>query len=113
MSTFTGRKAPNVSQYLANLNAIPSAHEIANQQQEPYAIDDELALFTNTEFYDFDLEHIEHNPVEYDHSHEERSRSEHAGTHKSNQKPLEFVNGMSTLISRRTRALRLSKSRVI
>lgn len=55
MSAFNGRRAPNVSQYVANLNAIPSAHDVALQQQEGFSLEDDLAMFTNTEFFDFDL----------------------------------------------------------
>lgn len=55
MSAFNGRRAPNVSQFVANLNAIPSAHDAALQQQDGFNLDDDLAMFTNTEFFDFDL----------------------------------------------------------
>ena len=55
MSAFNGRRAPNVSQYVANLNAIPSAQDVALQQQEGFSLEDDLAMFTNTEFFDFDL----------------------------------------------------------
>ena len=58
MSGFNGRRPSNVSQYVANLNAIPSAHDVAlqqQQQQEGFSLDDDLAMFTNTEFFDFDL----------------------------------------------------------
>ena len=50
----SGRKAPNVSQYLANLNAMPSPHDVATQQEENFGLDDDLAQFTNAEFLDFD-----------------------------------------------------------
>ncbi|KAL3418038.1 basic region leucine zipper [Phlyctema vagabunda] len=54
MSAYNGRRGPNVSEYIANLNAIPSAQEMASQQEYPN-IDDDLAMFTNTQFFDFDL----------------------------------------------------------
>lgn len=53
MANFAGRRAPNVSQYLANLNVIPSEHD--QQQDDGYNIDDDLALFTNTDFSFSDL----------------------------------------------------------
>ena len=53
MSNFAGRRAPNVSQYLANLNVIPSEHD--QQQEATYSIADDLNLFTNTEFFNWDL----------------------------------------------------------
>lgn len=58
MSGYTGRRAPNVSQYIQDLNTVPSAQELAAQQQQPkdnFGLDEDLSLFTNTEFFDFDL----------------------------------------------------------
>jgi len=43
-----------VSQYIANLNTIPSAAD-STAQQDFGTFDDELALFTNTQFFDFDM----------------------------------------------------------
>ncbi|KAL6231787.1 hypothetical protein BDW75DRAFT_219209 [Aspergillus navahoensis] len=57
MAEYNGRRAPNFSQYLDDLNAIPSPYDIAmqQQQQDGFNIDNDLSLFTNTEFFDFDL----------------------------------------------------------
>ncbi|KAL9136218.1 MAG: hypothetical protein Q9175_002566, partial [Cornicularia normoerica] len=83
MDGYKGRKAPNVSHYLANLNALPSAHEVAIQQQEEFNIDDELAQFTNTEFLDFDAGDFLEQPMpEYDPSLEEKARRENAAANK-------------------------------
>jgi hypothetical protein len=57
MANFNGRRAPNFSQYLDDLNAIPSPYDQAVQQrrqENTFNLDEELALFTNTEFFDFD-----------------------------------------------------------
>lgn len=58
MSDFNGRRAPNFSQYLDDLNAIPSPYDQAvqqqQQQQDSFNLDSELSLFTNAEFFDFD-----------------------------------------------------------
>ncbi|EAW10116.1 putative bZIP transcription factor (MetR) [Aspergillus clavatus NRRL 1] len=57
MSGFNGRRAPNFSQYIEDLNAIPSPYDQALQQQQrqdTFNLDAELSLFTNTEFFDFD-----------------------------------------------------------
>ncbi|EQL28671.1 hypothetical protein BDFG_08583 [Blastomyces dermatitidis ATCC 26199] len=57
MSGYNGRRAPNFSQYLNDLNTIPSPYDLAQQEQEQQAlfdVDAELALFTNAEFLDFD-----------------------------------------------------------
>ena len=53
MATFANRRAPNVSQYLANLNVIPSEHD--QQQEQTYNVDNDLDMFTNAEFFNFDL----------------------------------------------------------
>ena len=95
MASFTGRRPPNVSQYIANLNTIPSAHDIAQQQQqEGYGIDDDLAIFTNAEFFDFDMgENIEQ-PAPYDATLEGRARRENAGSKPSQMKNVDFTHGM-------------------
>lgn len=58
MANFNGRRAPNFSQYLDDLNTIPSPYDRALQQQQQQQntvnFDEELALFTNAEFFDFD-----------------------------------------------------------
>ena len=53
MANFVNRRAPNVSQYLANLNVIPSEHD--QQQEQAYNVDNDLDMFTNAEFFNFDL----------------------------------------------------------
>ncbi|CEJ61986.1 hypothetical protein PMG11_10502 [Penicillium brasilianum] len=57
MANFNGRRAPNFAQYLDDLNTIPSPYDQAvqqRQQENTFNLDEELALFTNTEFFDFD-----------------------------------------------------------
>ncbi|KAE8371559.1 hypothetical protein BDV26DRAFT_275843 [Aspergillus bertholletiae] len=56
MTEYNGRRAPNFSQYLDDLNAIPSPYDqaIQQQQQGSYNLDADLSLFTNAEFFDFD-----------------------------------------------------------
>lgn len=57
MSEYNGRRAPNFSQYLDDLNTIPSSYDQNTSQQqdrELFDVDAELALFTNAEFLDFD-----------------------------------------------------------
>ncbi len=54
MSFKDNQRAPNVSEFIANLNAIPSDQDLAAQQQD-FNFDDDLAMFTNTTFFDFDL----------------------------------------------------------
>lgn len=51
MANYSGRRGPNVSQYLRELNAMPSDTPV--EERFPVG-DDELALFTNTQFFDFE-----------------------------------------------------------
>lgn len=53
-NNYNSRRAPNVSQYLANLNHIPTPQEIAAQQNEITFDDAQLDMLANTEFFDFD-----------------------------------------------------------
>lgn len=52
MSTYNGRHGPNVSQYLRDLNTISPTDTTA--VEEPFNMEEDLALFTNTQFFDFD-----------------------------------------------------------
>ncbi|KAJ5963462.1 uncharacterized protein N7479_003338 [Penicillium vulpinum] len=56
MANYNGRRMPNFSQYLDDLNAIPSPYDQAQQQQQQQTTlnEEDLALFTNTEFFEFD-----------------------------------------------------------
>lgn len=58
MAGYNGRRAPNFAQYLDDLNQIPSPYDQALQQQQrqqnTFNVDEELAIFTNAEFFDFD-----------------------------------------------------------
>lgn len=90
----SGRRVHNVSEYIANLNAIPSDHDVANQHDENLNIEDDLAVFTNTEFFDFDIGgDIDQSTIDYDPSQEERARRENAAAHKKNVSGLDFSNG--------------------
>ncbi|MCJ1414665.1 hypothetical protein MMC32_000992 [Xylographa parallela] len=86
MSGYSARKAPNVSQYIANLNTIPSAHDIATGQ-DGYPLDDDLAIFTNAEFFDFDL------GENYDPSLERRTKQRTASSENNDGKALNYDNG--------------------
>ncbi|KAF2490731.1 hypothetical protein BU16DRAFT_469769 [Lophium mytilinum] len=49
--SYNGRRGPNVSQYIANLNTIQPAEDLPDPLLN---IEEDLALFTNTEFIDWD-----------------------------------------------------------
>ncbi|KAG8405209.1 hypothetical protein J3458_021879 [Metarhizium acridum] len=53
MSTYNGRHGPNVSQYLRDLNTI-SPQDTTGPAEDAFNMEDDLALFTNTQFFDFD-----------------------------------------------------------
>lgn len=97
MEGYKGRKAPNVSSYLANLNALPSAHDVASQQQEDFSFDDELAQFTNAEFLDQDVgDYLEQQPMpEYGPALEEKARRENAvANNEIAGRGMDFITGM-------------------
>ena len=52
MSSYHARRAPNVSQYVANLNTVPSSHAVSPDLTIPG--DADLDFLTNAEFFDFD-----------------------------------------------------------
>lgn len=94
MANFGGRRAPNVSQYITNLNTIPSEFEVATQQEENYSLADDLATFTNAEFFDFDPGNGVEASVEYDPSQEARVKPENVTARKNSADGLGFVSGM-------------------
>lgn len=49
MSGYNGRRGPNVSQYIANLNAVSPPQDPLG---EPRNVEDEFSLFTNADFFD-------------------------------------------------------------
>lgn len=54
MSGYNGRTGPNFSQYINNLNALPQPYDSDFLPTDDLNLDQELALFTNTDFTDFD-----------------------------------------------------------
>lgn len=100
MSAFGGRRAPNVSQYVANLNTIPSAHDVASQQQDGFNLEDDLAIFTNTEFFDFDMGENTVGPsLEFDPLQDGQTKGEDAAVQAKNDKGLDFLEGTSQVLN--------------
>jgi hypothetical protein len=48
-------RGPNVSRFIASLNVVPLAQDLASHSQDNSDLDKELAVFINTQFFDFDL----------------------------------------------------------
>jgi len=87
-----------VSQYVAHLNTIPPAQEPV---AEPLNIDEDLALFTNSEFIEWDVGSFDLDPpLEFNVDGEQRRRGMNASgaaapaqnVRKNENKPLDFVN---------------------
>jgi hypothetical protein len=96
------RRGPNVSEFIANLNAIPSAQDMA-QVQDNFNLDEELAMFTNTQFFDFDLgQDTDLQPSTFDFS---TQSSVAPTTATETAKALDFIPGMFHQISLIMRAL--------
>jgi hypothetical protein len=100
MSGYTGRRAPNFSQYLDDLNAIPSPYDqsVQQQQNDPLNLDAELALFTNTEFFDFGPFGDMNMPLTYDPADDEEHGQDKAGAEKNNNvNYMDLLNGESKI----------------
>ncbi|KAK3722689.1 hypothetical protein LTR37_002260 [Vermiconidia calcicola] len=90
-----GHRAPNVSQYLANLNSVPSAHEIPNND---IALGDaELDFLTNAEFFDFDS--FNPNAVENFNRHDGENKGAHPSVNGTGFQFGEFQTYPSTVTS--------------
>ncbi|KAF2794682.1 hypothetical protein K505DRAFT_383639 [Melanomma pulvis-pyrius CBS 109.77] len=51
MSGYNGRRGPNVSQYVANLNTLPTNQDLL---EEPLDLETDLSIFTNSDFIEWD-----------------------------------------------------------
>jgi hypothetical protein len=88
---YNGLRGPNVSEFIANLNMTPSAQDMANQGQDNFNLDDELAMFTNTQFFDFDLgQDADLQPTNFDFNGRPRAPPVAAS---SETKSAEFIQG--------------------
>jgi hypothetical protein len=74
MAAYSGRRGPNVSEYIAHLNTIPSAQD--TQSSDTFSLDDDLAMFTNTQFFDFDLgQDADLQPANFDEREEQKGQT--------------------------------------
>lgn len=101
MSGYNGRRAPNFSQYLEDLNAIPSPYDQAlQQQQDSFNLDAELALFTNAEFLDFDsfdngggFGDMNVPPLKYEDQHQQQQQQQdHHGAAGAEDKEFKYLD---------------------
>lgn len=84
------RRGPNVSAFIANLNAIPTEQEMS---AENFNLEDDLALFTNTQFFDFDVaQGTDLHGDSFD------GLGGQSTTSEVDMKPLDFTGGMLHLL---------------
>lgn len=55
MSTYRGRSGPNFSEFINNLNAVSPSYDHEQFNADDINLDEDLAMFTNTDFTHFDL----------------------------------------------------------
>ncbi|EHY60773.1 hypothetical protein HRR83_000540 [Exophiala dermatitidis] len=55
MSTYRGRTGPNFSEYLNNLNTLASPYDQEHFSPDEIELNQDLAMFTNTDFTHFDM----------------------------------------------------------
>lgn len=58
MANFAGRRAPNVSQYIAELNVVRPEPDAALAADDAYDFETNLNMFTNAEFLDYPVDDI-------------------------------------------------------
>jgi len=88
---YNGRTGPNVSEYIANLNAIPSATDLPNDEE--FNLDADLAMFTNTQFFDYDLGHDTDLQAAGDGHAQGRGQGGTVAPDNVDMNSLEFMNG--------------------
>jgi hypothetical protein len=101
---YNERRGSHVSEFITNLNAIPSTQETASQEQGNFNLDDDQPLFTNTDFLDFvDLDDFDFDigqeadlqPANFD----SNCPSPVAGDVDATNKGLNFIQGELNLFS--------------
>ena len=101
---------PSVSQYIANLNTIQSPTDA--EQNPEVSLDDDLALFTDTQFFDFDMGQFGDvtEPLEFDPAQENQSRRQNAAAKSGLDQSFDFGNGklILTILSCFLHRIRLS-----
>lgn len=83
-----------MSQYIAGLNQLPNANELS--PQDDFTIDDDLALFTNTEFFDQDSGTMMNMQQPAPFNQDVSRRQSAQGTFDAGLGSTEFLNSMLT-----------------
>ena len=100
MASFPARRAPNVSQYIANLNVVRPESDHAVALDEGYSFEEDLNMFTNAEFLDYPVDDngLEQSVLNYSAPEEQRSSPTNAIAKKEYHHGLDLVDGMCVLI---------------
>jgi hypothetical protein len=98
MSEFVGRG------YIGDLNAIPSAEDLAAQQLDNVNVEEDLSKYRIEEFFDMDMgESVTTNPVVFDSTLMDRTRRQHAKAPAQSQNDmnpgLNFMNGRCPILA--------------
>ena len=98
MANLAARRAPNVSQYLANLNVVRPDRDNSLSQDDATNFEDDLNLFTNAEFLDFPVDDnaLEQSAFNY---YDERPRQANVPTKKEYPDGMEMVNSRYTPVT--------------
>jgi len=91
--SYSGRRGPNVSQYIASLNEIPNPQDLQNAAQDNLSFEDDLAMFTDIHFEatDFDLgQDTDFNSLDYDARGEQTTWPDNADAKPSLSMPGDF-----------------------
>jgi hypothetical protein len=91
MSEFVGRG------YIADLNAIPTAEDLAAQQHDNINVEEDLSKYRIEEFFDMDMgESVTSNPVPFDSAMMDRTRRQNATA----QRHTDMASGVNYLDGR-------------
>lgn len=89
MSGYHGRPGPNFSEYINNLNAIPQPYDPDFLPTDDLNLDQELALFTNADFTDFEnLGSLPENGLDFG-----------LGDHKSSENDIKYEDLLASAAS--------------
>ena len=96
MANFAGRRAPNVSQYIAELNVVRPERDDALAADDAYDFETNLNLFTNAEFLDYPVDDIalDHSVLDYTSSQDEQATRASFVPKEEYSHGLDFANSM-------------------
>lgn len=96
MATFAGRRAPNVSQYISNLNVVQPEGDDGLGNDDAYNFEADLHMFTNTDFFEYPVgdNALEQSILDYAPSQDERGGRANEDAKKEYPHGLDMANSM-------------------